>query len=224
MKYAAQRMSITAGHLLILFPCCCCCCCSRDDFHTRPSSSSSSCGPPHPEDQSPLPRRQSSESSLFPPHVTISNAGGSVVQYHPFPDCVLEEQDGSAGSGAPRSSSSSSSSRSWRSHSLTPTTPSNMSEAEWAIQKARSNSLTFGAKDHHHHQQHQGQFGGRAGSMLSSASSGAGSNTELEGHIEEMLNRLPQGSGMRGKSTFMGLSLKHFVTYHPKKMFRLKMN
>lgn len=120
-----------------------------------------------------------------------------MVQYHPFPDCcVLEEHEGQRRSSvAPPSSGSSS--RSWRSHSLTPTTPSNsVSEAEWAIQKARSNSLTFGAKDHQH---------GRSGPVLNASTGVVGSSSELDaggggsGAIEEIIGRLPEGSGMRGK-------------------------
>jgi hypothetical protein len=60
------------------------------------------------------------------PHVTISNAVGSVVQYHPFPSggedvSALHELDlALAAAAACNKEAALASNRSWRSHSLTP--------------------------------------------------------------------------------------------------------
>ena len=167
------------------------------------------------------------------PHVTISNAGGSVVQYHPAPprspfdtaaafpfqhelDLALAAASSHSPSPSPSPiSRPPSTSRAWRSHSLTPLgacggggCPSSLSPspsacgglgggggglsvpAEWSKQ-ARSNSLTLsnvrdpkagvGVTFH-------------AASSLSDVAGGSGGSDR---NIDEVVRRLPEGSGMR---------------------------
>ena len=161
------------------------------------------------------------------PHVTISNAGGSVVQYHPAPprspfdasaafpfqhelDLALAAASSHSPSPSPSPiSRPPSSSRAWRSHSLTPLggggCPSSLSPspsacgglggggglsvpAEWSKQ-ARSNSLTLSnVRDP------------KAGvgvtfHAASSLSDVAGGGSDR--NIDEVVRRLPDGSGMR---------------------------
>lgn len=119
-----------------------------------------------------------------PPHVTISSVGGSVVQYHSFP----EEEGNASGLGVPKNSPA----RSWRSHSLTPTVGhTSQLDVDWNSQKARSNSLTV-----------MGRYNKPAGCNAAGAGGGnpaqmSAAAIENERLIDEMLKKLPEGSGMR---------------------------
>jgi len=151
-------------------------------------------------------------SAASAPHVTISNAGGSVVQYHPplydiSPAHFQHELDlalvASSPSPSPSPISRPSTSRAWRSHSLTPLgggCPSSSSlspapspcglsvPAEWNKQ-ARSNSLTLSNV-------HDPNAG--VGVTFHSASSFSDvSGNGIDKNIDEIVRRLPDGSGMR---------------------------
>ena len=60
------------------------------------------------------------------------------------------------------------------------------------ISKMRSNSLTFGAQ--HQHQAYQQPFPGQVVPQQTA-------NQEDQAVIDEMVRRLPEGSGMRGEQT-----------------------
>ena len=131
-----------------------------------------------------------------PPHVTISSVGGSVVQYHSFPEV---DEGCPPGLNVPKNSPT----RSWRSHSLTPTVGhTSQLDVDWNSQKARSNSLTVMGR---YNSKPAGGCGGGVGG--GGAGCGPGGNPaqmtaaalENERLIEEMLKKLPDGSGMRGE-------------------------
>ncbi|TRY71902.1 hypothetical protein TCAL_17161 [Tigriopus californicus] len=143
------------------------------------------------------------DDSRMCPQVTVSSVGGAITHYHSFTEgnFAIEEED--------LGSRSSINNRIWRSHSLTPTVGSHLStpDREWSVGggKVRSNSLTVVRYNNN-----------KSGStvMMSGGTTLSTTPSETEKQIEELLNKLPDGSGMKELHIWLkSLRLHKYTTF-----------